>query len=731
LKNESGIAGFSGIRYHWSHYLPDDPEVFMSDDTAAYTKDEVEQIFRNSVSGDMYQKILAMDPPLLASIEEKQLTTLFTDVRGLSRLQNEMGLEASSRLVVEILGVILAEAISRNGYVDKFIADAALVVFGAPVEQTLREQNQAACRTALAVIKKVRALGADLGVGFHSGTASIGCYSPRSLPTYTPMGDVVNFASRLETLSKSSGNRPAIAGSTREFLEPEFRTVFVDSVVAKSYADSGTIEIFTIVGERGAMSEAEQAYWDRYDEGVEQLLHGSVETALGIIEKLSTEKPGDTLLITALDRARRAYAASLGQIFIAADSLDSLAEELFAAGVRLFGMLEMAMLEQGLDGMWRFRNVHPFVNRQQLLSPDGDALAWFRGLSGPSLLTSNESLPDTYSSIPPALEDLGFAVAVPVRIRNKLEAVLLLSEAASTDLVALGLMGDTLAAPWFEKRNSELSLRYHEKIDDATKLEESNRELESQSAALARALREIRSMNENLEVRVAEAVNRLERAASLKRYLPPQVVDDILEGRRELQPRTERRKLTILFSDVRGFTTATDGLEPEELARLLDEYLSAMSDIAFSAGATIDKFRGDGMMLFFGAPESIDPRAGAIKCLRMAVAMSQDIERLRLKWFDEGYDWDLGVRMGINTGYATVGEFGSSDRMDYTAVGTEVNLAARLEGCCETESIIVSHSTWALVRDEFPCTYIGETELKGIHKPVRVYRVDWRNGKEN
>ena len=701
----------------------------MNDDTAVYTNNELERIFRNSVSEDMYQKILTMDPPLLASIQEKQFTTLFTDVRGLSRIQKEKGLEDSSRLVVEILGVILSEAISRNGYVDKFIGDAALVVFGAPLEQTLREQNQAACRTALAVIKKVRALGADLGVGFHSGTASIGCYSPRSLPTYTPMGGVVNFASRLETLSKSSGNRPAIAGSTREFLEPEFRTVFVDIVDAKTYFDPGTTEIFTVVGERSAMTDAEQAYWDRYDEGVELLLHGSVETALGIIEKLSAEKPGDSLLTTALDRARRGYASSLGQIFMAADSLDRLAEELFAAGVRLFGTLEMGMLEQGLDDMWRFRNVHPFVNREQLLSPDGDALVWFRGLSGPSLLTRAESLPGTDSSIPPSLADLGFSVAVPIRIRNKLEAVLLLSGGASSDLVALGLMGETFAAPWFEKRNTELNLRYHEKIDDATKLEESNRELESQSAALARALREIRSLNANLEIRVTEAVNRLERASSLKRYLPPQVVEDILEGRRELQPRTERRKLTILFSDVRGFTTATDGLEPEELARLLDEYLSAMSDIAFSAGATIDKFRGDGMMLFFGAPELMEPRAGAIKCLHMAVAMSQDIERLRLKWFDEGYDWDLGVRMGINTGYATVGEFGSSDRMDYTAVGTEVNLAARLEGCCETDSIIVSHATWALVRDEFPCTYIGETELKGIHKPVRVYRVDWRSGK--
>lgn len=698
----------------------------MSDDTLAYSRDELKHIFGHSVSGDKYREILAMNPPLSTQVREKQFTTLFTDVRGLTRIQKELGLEAAAQLVVDIHDIILKEATARNGYVDKFIGDAALVIYGAPTEQSAREQNLDACRTALAVIGKTRKLGADIGIGFHCGTASIGCYTPRCIPTYTPMGEAVNFASRLESLSKLCGNRPAIASSTCEYLEPKFRTVFVDRVDTKSYPQSESTELFTVVGERCAMSEAEHAWWDLYDDGVNNISHGSVEKALGIFEKLYADKPGDALLATALDRARRSYAASLGTLFTSADSLDSLAGELHAAGVRLFGPLEMGMLEQGLDDMWRFRNDHPFSSREHLLSPDGDAMVWLRGLTGPCLLPEYYTSPGTPVTAPPALAELGFSVAVPIRIRNRLEAVLLLSGGARADVVALGLLGDTFAAPWFELRNKELNLKYHEKVDDATKLEESNRELESQSAALARAVREIRSMNENLEARVTEAVHRLERASSLKRYLPPQVVEDILEGRRELQPRTERRKLTVLFSDVRGFTSATDGLEPEELARLLDEYLSAMSDIAFSAGATIDKFRGDGMMLFFGAPEAIAPREGAIRCLRMAVTMSQDIDRLRRKWFDEGYDWDLGVRMGINTGYATVGEFGSGNRMDYTAVGTEVNLAARLEGCCETDSIVISHATWALVRDEFPCTFIGETELKGIHKPVRLYRVDWR-----
>ena len=200
----------------------------MSDDACAYTKAELEYIFRNKVSEELYQEILAMDPPLSSTIVEKQFTILFTDIRGLTRIEDENGLEFSSRLVVGILGAVLDEG-------------------------------------------KARTPGADLGVGFHSGTASIGCYSPRSVPSYTPMGWVVNFASKLEELSKLSGNRPAIAGKTRDFLEPEFRTVFVDSIPARPYADSGILEIFTVVGERSAMTAGDHAFWDCYDEGVGQL----------------------------------------------------------------------------------------------------------------------------------------------------------------------------------------------------------------------------------------------------------------------------------------------------------------------------------------------------------------------------------------------------------------------------------------------------------------------------
>lgn len=266
--------------------------------------------------------------------------------------------------------------------------------------------------------------------------------------------------------------------------------------------------------------------------------------------------------------------------------------------------------------------------------------------------------------------------------------------------------------------------------EETQKLEELNRELESKSLALERSLAENQELNRNLEKRVAEHAERLERASTLKRYLPPDIVDEIIEGGRDLSPRTERRKITVMFSDVHGFTTATDGLEPEELARLLNGYLSAMSEIAFAAGATIDKFRGDGMMVFFGAPKPMDAKDGANACLSMAIDMCRKVEELRQQWFDEGYDWDLGIRVGINTGYGTVGEFGSPDRLDYTAIGTEVNVAARLEAACDTDTILISHATWALVRDAFPCEPVGQIELKGINRKVRAYTVEWRNGQD-
>ncbi|MBI4612565.1 MAG: adenylate/guanylate cyclase domain-containing protein [Planctomycetes bacterium] len=209
----------------------------------------------------------------------------------------------------------------------------------------------------------------------------------------------------------------------------------------------------------------------------------------------------------------------------------------------------------------------------------------------------------------------------------------------------------------------------------------------------------------------------------IRRYVPAQLAERILAGDHSTARAHERKKITVVFSDIKDFTKAADELEAEELARILNEYLSEMAAVADRHGATIDKFVGDAILLFFGAPSATDDRDHALRAVEMALSMQARMAELSRKWFEEGIQTPFQVRIGVNTGSATVGSFGSQGRMDYTAIGNQVNLAARLQTSCEPGRILVSHSTWALVKDRFPCTEKGELQVKGIHYPVKVYEV--------
>ena len=219
------------------------------------------------------------------------------------------------------------------------------------------------------------------------------------------------------------------------------------------------------------------------------------------------------------------------------------------------------------------------------------------------------------------------------------------------------------------------------------------------------------------EARLADAMR------LIRRYVPSQRAEAILAGGAAEESRHERVRLTVFFSDIKNFTATTDQLESEELSRILNEYLSEMSDIAEKFGGTIDKFVGDAVMIFFGAPKATSDQDHALRCVRMARAMQARMGELAKKWFGEGIEIPFEIRCGINTGVATVGDFGSRKRTNYTAIGNQVNLAARLEGACAPGRILISHATWALVKDEIPCEEAGTIEVKGIHYPVRTYLV--------
>ncbi len=212
-------------------------------------------------------------------------------------------------------------------------------------------------------------------------------------------------------------------------------------------------------------------------------------------------------------------------------------------------------------------------------------------------------------------------------------------------------------------------------------------------------------------------------SAKLAKYLSRQVYDSIFEGRTEVRLESYRKELTVFFSDIEGFTDLTDRLEAEEISEILNSYLSEMAKIADECGGTIDKFIGDGIMIFFGDPDSRGRKADALACVRMALRMRSRIEELRATWEDRVGPDPIHARMGINTGYCTVGNFGSEDRLDYTIVGTAVNTASRLESTARSDQIQISHSTYTLVKDEIYCRPLGDQGLKGISHPMRTYEV--------
>jgi class 3 adenylate cyclase len=181
--------------------------------------------------------------------------------------------------------------------------------------------------------------------------------------------------------------------------------------------------------------------------------------------------------------------------------------------------------------------------------------------------------------------------------------------------------------------------------------------------------------------------------------------------------------LTIFFSDVVNFTETTDKLESEDLTNLLNRYLTEMSDIALKHGATIDKYIGDAIMVFFGDPETKGVKEDARACVRMAIAMLRRMRELRSEWQELGAEKPFRLRIGINTGYVTVGNFGSNDRMDYTIIGNAVNLTARLQSHSDIDGILIGHETYSLVKDEVSVEERVPIKVKGFAEPVRCYKV--------
>ena len=213
-------------------------------------------------------------------------------------------------------------------------------------------------------------------------------------------------------------------------------------------------------------------------------------------------------------------------------------------------------------------------------------------------------------------------------------------------------------------------------------------------------------------------------SAKVSRYLSPQIYNSIFSGELDVKLQTTRKQLTIFFSDVEGFNRMSERLQPEELTRMINDYLDAMASIALKHGGTIDKFIGDAILVFFGDPESRGAREDAKACVRMAIDMRDRLAALNIQWSALGAEEPLRIRIGINSGFCNVGNFGSAERMDYTILGAEANLAARLQTLAPAGGIVVSHETWSLASDMIAARALPPVQVKGFSRDVTPYLVE-------
>jgi adenylate cyclase len=214
----------------------------------------------------------------------------------------------------------------------------------------------------------------------------------------------------------------------------------------------------------------------------------------------------------------------------------------------------------------------------------------------------------------------------------------------------------------------------------------------------------------------------MEFANQLSRYAPQQLWQSIMKGETEAKIEYKRKKMTIFFSDIEGFTELSENLIPDDLAFLLNDYLRHMTEIAKQYEGTVDKFMGDAILIFFGDPASQGAEQDAKTCVEMAMAMRQQMKILRERWIKMGYP-ALHIRMGISTGYCHVGNYGAAHRMAYTIVGRDANLAARLQSAAEVDEILISDDTYQLIKDTFLCAPKAPMSLKGIQEPVKTWQV--------
>jgi adenylate cyclase len=244
-------------------------------------------------------------------------------------------------------------------------------------------------------------------------------------------------------------------------------------------------------------------------------------------------------------------------------------------------------------------------------------------------------------------------------------------------------------------------------------------EMEHMIAKLEAQASELSELNRTLEQRVAEGVSQVERLARLKRFFSPSLVDLMLSGLADDPLKSHRRDIAVVFLDLRGFTAFIETSAPEDVMGVIGEYHEAMGQLIMEHGGTLERFAGDGIMIFFNDPVPVENPSG--KAVRMAIDMQVRFATLAEGWRARGYELAMGI--GVAQGYATIGAIGFEGRRDYGAIGTVTNLAARLCGEAAGGQILISQRVQGLVADFARTEPVGELSLKGFHHPIMAYEV--------
>jgi class 3 adenylate cyclase/putative methionine-R-sulfoxide reductase with GAF domain len=355
----------------------------------------------------------------------------------------------------------------------------------------------------------------------------------------------------------------------------------------------------------------------------------------------------------------------------------------------------------------------------QMFLCEGDNVRVVAHLGVPAALVEwDEAQRDTFR---PAAEG---GLARAIRTKNIIHIADFMSEQPSIPVVKLGGARSYIAVPMLKENEIVgVIVIYRQEVRPFT---EKQIDLVQNFAAQAviaienaRLLNDLNKLNQQLEQRVADQVNEIERTGRLRRFLPPQVADLIVASGSDKQLESHRREITALFCDLRGFTGFSESSDPEDVMALLGEYHAAIGEIINTYGGTLERYAGDGVMVVFNDPIPVDNPA--LEAVLMAINMRAALGELIEKWRKLGHD--IGFGIGIAHGFATLGTIGFEGRFDYAAIGTVSNVASRLCDEAKPGQILISPRVLMAVEKDIAVEPVGDFALKGIRRPMTAYNV--------